>query len=258
MKKKEKLVNENPMLQQERLHVYHEGLTHKGVMTVSSTLKKSLCGLLVTLLSAAWIWFNYRIEESTITSFKGILLVVGISTFGLTLAVHRNPFWARYLIFPYAILKGILLGFISHMADLVFPGIAFQAFLGTFIVFVTMAFISVNNIIKVDGYFRKRLTTALFGLLLLYFIDIILHFTGIYALDNLMHGSGWISILFSVFVIGLASFCLLADMDSIKLGAKNGWTKQLEWYCAMSLLATVLWIYMEILRLLIKLNSRKK
>lgn len=258
MKKKEgRIINENTLLEQKRLQSYNSRLVHEGAMTVSSTLKKSLCALLVTIISAAWVWFKFSINEDNFEDFQGIFVVTGIGVLGLIFALSYNLFKAKYIIFPYAILKGISLGLLSHLVDTIFPGIVFQAVLGTFIVFIVVAYISANDIIKVDHYFRKRLMTALFALIILYFINFILHITGIYnPFHSMIYGNSWLSILFSIFVIGLASCCLLADLDSIKQGAKRNFSKEMEWYCAMSLLVTILWIYLEVLRLLIKLNSR--
>ncbi|MEM9569481.1 MAG: Bax inhibitor-1/YccA family protein [Bacteroidota bacterium] len=257
MKKKRKLVNTNPLLKQERLQVYDSALAHKEVMTVNSTLKKSLCALLVTLLSATYIWFNYDMKES-LEALNRISSLCFISILGLFFAVSVKPLWAKYLIFPYAILKGVLLSLLSKLVDSVLPGLAFQAFLGTCIVFITVAFISANEAIKVDDHMRKRLGIALIALVVLQSINFFLWIIGVYSPVNIINGNSFIGILFSLFVIVLASFCLLADMDSIKQGAKNRYAKAIEWYCAMSLLATVLWIYVEILRLLAKLNSKRR
>ncbi len=258
MTKKRRLINENPLLEQQRLQAYNQRLDNQGVMTVSSTLTKSFCALMVTLLMGAYIWFNYDARESLqlyyyISGWSFVILL------GLSFALSARPLWAKYLIFPYAILMGLLLGCFSKVADYVCPGLVFQAFLGTFIVFCTVAFISINEVIKLDSYMRKRIYTMTFALAVLYSIDYILWKFGIYSpFDNMINGDGWVGIIFSLFVIVLASFCLLADMDNIKLGAKKRYAKEAEWYCAMVLLATILWIYIEILRLLIKLQGRKR
>ena len=246
------------MLSEERLQAYRKVLEHGEAMTVSSTLKKSLCAFLVTLLSAAYVWFNYSVKESydSLQSISGLCV---ISIVGLSFAASTKPLWAKYLIFPYAIVEGVFLGLFSKLVDFIFPGLAFQAFLGTFIVFITVAFVSANEVIKVDNCMRKRIRTVIYALLVLCFVDFVLWMMGIYSpFDNMINGNGWIGILFSVFVVILASFCLLADMDSIKKRAKRRYSKAIEWYCAMSLLATVLWVYVEILRLLVKLSSRQK
>lgn len=258
MTRKRKLINENPLLKQRRLQAYDKLLDNQEVMTVSSTLKKSLCGLIFTLLAGAYIWLNYDARESydTLQYISGFCFILLLGT---TFTIAAKPLWAKYLIFPYAILQGVVIGLFSKVVEFQFPGLVLQAFLGTFIVFCTVAYISMNEVIKLGSYRRKRIYTMVSGVFILYAINLVLWKMGVYTpLDNMINGDGWVGILFSVFVVILASFCLLADMDTIKHGAKERYSKKIEWYCAMALLATVLWIYLEILRLLIKLQGKRR
>lgn len=258
MKENDKLVNENPMLTQERLQKYSKMLTHREAMTVKSTMKKSLCGLLVTLLGASWMWFQYDYIQPN--QLVAIMFICGFGALGLGFKIARNPLQAKYLIGPYALLEGVLLGIWSKYNDIMFPGIVLQAFLGTFIVFMIVAFISANDVIKLDNYMKKRIYTMVLAVVLLRIVNSFFSWLigADNSLNNMINGNGLIGIGFSIFVIGLASFCLLADMDRIKEGAKKQYPKAIEWYCAFSLLVTVLWIYVEIIRLLIKLNSRRR
>jgi uncharacterized YccA/Bax inhibitor family protein len=136
-----------------------------------------------------------------------------------------------------------------------YPGIAIQALGLTFGILASLLFCYKSGIIKPTENFRLMIFSATAGIALLYLISFIMSFFG--NSIGFIHSNGLIGIGFSVFVVGIAALNLVLDFDFIEEGAEEGMPKYMEWYGAFSLMVTLIWLYLEILRLLMKLNSRR-
>ena len=154
----------------------------------------------------------------------------------------------------YALLEGLVLGSISAMLELRFPGIAIQAVSLTFGTLVVLLLAYRSGLIAVTEKFRLGIIAATGGIALFYIVEIVLGFFGIHF--TAINGSGAIGIGFSVFVVIIAALNLVLDFDFIETGVRVGAPKYMEWYGAFGLMVTLIWLYFEILRLLSKIRSR--
>jgi uncharacterized YccA/Bax inhibitor family protein len=154
----------------------------------------------------------------------------------------------------YGLLEGLVLGSVSAIFELRFPGIAIQAVGLTFGTLVALLLAYRSGLIRVTDKFRLGVVAATGGIALFYLITFVLGFFGVHF--NSIYGAGPIGIGFSVFVVIIASLNLVLDFDFIESGARAGAPKYMEWYAAFGLMVTLIWLYLEILRLLSKLRSR--
>ena len=169
-----------------------------------------------------------------------------------------KPVWAPYLAPAYALLEGLFIGGISviintAMADS-YPDIIMQAVGLTFGVAISMFILYNFRVIKATEKFKSVIITATMGIAFFYLIAFVLSFFNIDI--PFLHEGGWLGIGFSLFVVAIASLNLILDFDMIEQGAENGAPKFMEWYGAFGLMVTIVWLYIEILRLLTKLTSR--
>ena len=242
-----------------------------STMTVTGTAPKTLIALLLAFLTAGYVWFKFEaavkvqpkdagIELAMQAGAEAIMpwmiggLVVGLV---LSLATMFKPVWAAYTTPVYALAEGCFLGGISAIVQAQFPGvpIVFQALGLTFGTAFVMMVLYQTGMIKVTEKLRAGVMAATGAIALLYLISFGMSMFGMSV--PYIHGSGMIGIGFSVFVVGLAAFNLLLDFDLIdRLSAQRA-PKHMEWYGAFALMVTLVWLYIEILRLLSKLNRRR-
>jgi uncharacterized YccA/Bax inhibitor family protein len=154
----------------------------------------------------------------------------------------------------YAVLEGLALGGISAVFEYIYPGIVLQAVTLTMGVLVFMLMLYASGMVTVSEKFKVAVIAATGAIALTYLVTILLGFFGITV--PYIHGSGVIGIAFSVFVVVIASLNLLLDFDLIAQNAARGAPKYMEWYCGFGLLVTLVWLYLEVLRLLAKLRGR--
>jgi uncharacterized YccA/Bax inhibitor family protein len=231
-----------------------ERTSGSGVMTLNGSINKAGFLIGITMLTAGLTWTSYLEQVREGNGFPSMLMWgCLIAGFVLSLVIIFKPTMAPILSPVYAALEGGLLGAITMYMELVYPGIAMQALLGTFGVFILMLMTYRMGWIKVTEKFRSILTMAIGGVALIYLFSIIGSFVGFNI--PYIHEGGPIGIGFSVFVCGLAALSLLMDFDLIERGVRSQSPKFMEWYAAFSLLVTLIWLYIEILRLLAK--SRK-
>ena len=155
----------------------------------------------------------------------------------------------------YALLEGLFLGALSSMMEQRFPGIVIQAVGLTFGTLFALLFAYKSGLIRATENFKLGIVAATGGIMLVYMATIVLGFFGIGI--PYIHGSGTVGILFSLFVVVIAALNLVLDFDFIETGAKMGAPKYMEWYGAFGLVVTLIWLYLEMLRLLAKLASRR-
>jgi len=225
----------------------------EGTMTLQGTVNKTGFLLTFLILAAAWTW-NLYFETNNPASvtpwlFGGLIggLIVGIFT---TFKKHLSPITAPI----YAILEGLFLGSLSALFESRFPGIVVQAVGLTFGTLFALLMAYRSGLIKATENFKLGVTAATGGICLLYFISFILSFFG--TSIPYIHQSGIIGIGFSMFVVVIAALNLVLDFDFIENASESGAPKYMEWYGAFGLLVTLIWLYIEILRLLSKLYSR--
>jgi len=165
-----------------------------------------------------------------------------------------NKKWSAITAPLYALLEGFFLGGISAIAEYHFPGMVMQAVALTFGVLFAMLFLYRSGIVKVTQKFKAGVMAATGGIALVYFISFIFSLFG--GSIPMIHQGGMIGIGFSLFVIIIAALNLVLDFNNIEQGVNARAPKFMEWYGAFGLMVTLIWLYLEILRLLMKLSSR--
>ena len=177
-----------------------------------------------------------------------------IGTILAFVTIFRSPAKAGSTAPFYAAFQGVALGGITVLAEMQYPGIGIQAIGLTFGILASLLFCYKSGIIKPTENFRLMLFSATMGIALLYLVSFIMSFFG--SGIGFIHSNGLFGIGFSLFVVGIAALNLVLDFDFIEDGAERGLPKYMEWYGAFSLMVTLVWLYIEILRLLMKLRSR--
>ena len=184
-------------------------------------------------------------------------LIIPAAIIGFVLAlvtIFRSPAKAGSTAPLYALSQGIFLGGITMIFETQFPGIAIQAIGLTFGILASLLFCYKSGIIKPTENFRLMVFSATVGIGIVYLVSILINLFGSGEQVMMIHSSGPVGIGFSLFVVGIASLNLVLDFDFIEEGAEKGMPKYMEWYGAFSLMVTLIWLYMEILRLLAKIR----
>ncbi|HET9057212.1 MAG TPA: Bax inhibitor-1/YccA family protein [Chitinophagaceae bacterium] len=227
----------------------------QNVMTVRGTLNKFGFLFLMMLASSVFSW-KYYYDGANIMP---LLFVGALGGFAVALIITFKKQWSPFLAPAYGILEGLFVGAISAYFDYTFrtayPGIVMHAVGITFAVAIAMFLLYNFGIIKVTNKLRAVIFIATAAIAIFYLFTWILGSFGIY-IPFLYQGSA-LGIGFSLFVVALAALNLLLDFDMIEQGAAQGAPKYMEWYAGFGLLVTLVWLYLEIIRLLSKLSDRK-
>lgn len=233
----------NPVLSEESFRK-EAGIITGQTMTVSGAVQKSfvLAGLL--LVVGAWSFANPNPTFMWVGIIGGLAAVI-ISAF--------KKEWSPYLAPAYAILKGLALGVITYMYASAYSGIFFNAITLTVALLLVMLFLYQTRIIKVTEKLRSGIIMATVAIFAVYMINIVMGFFG--AQMPFLHESGIMGIGISLFIVGIASLNLLLDFDMFEKGEQYGAPRYMEWFAALGLLVTLVWLYLEILRLLSKLRD---
>jgi uncharacterized YccA/Bax inhibitor family protein len=226
-----------------------------GVMTERGTLNKFFMLFLLVMASASLTWKAFY-DGVNIGPYTMGGAILGFIT---ALIVIFKKEWAAYLTPVYALFEGVFLGGISAIYNNAFaksaPGIVTQAVLLTFGAVIAMYFLYRFRIIKVTEQFRSIIFIATAGIAIFYLLAVVLR---LFHVDiAFIHEGSTLGIVFSLFVVGIAALNLLLDFDMIEKGVAAGAPKYMEWYGAFGLLVTIVWLYLEILRLLAKLANRR-
>ncbi len=217
-------------------------------MTIEGTVNKTSISLLLLILSASYTWINPS---------PGLMMLGFIGGFILALVTIFKKIWAPFTVPGYALLEGLALGGISRIFELQYPGIASQAIFLTFGILAALLFAYKSGIIKPTENFKLGVFAATGGIAIMYLISFIMSFFGSGLSLMNPNNASMMSIGFSMFVVVIASLNLVLDFDFIEEGAERGAPKYMEWYGAFGLLITLIWLYLEILRLLAKMQSRR-
>lgn len=247
----------NPTLNKKILQNHTYDSSASGVMTVQGTVNKIGLMLLLVVAAATFTWgkvFNPSEIAEGMASVNIWMLVGGIGGFIVALITIFNKQRAPMLAPIYAILQGLFLGGISAYFEAMISGIVFKAVLLTFAVLFSLLFAYKTKIIKVTDKFRAGVFAATAGIAIAYFASFILGMFGINM--SFMHGGGTLGLLISVGIVIVAALNLVLDFDFIEKGAEASLPKYFEWYGAFGLMVTLIWLYLEILRLLAILTGR--
>jgi uncharacterized YccA/Bax inhibitor family protein len=178
---------------------------------------------------------------------------VSLGAVAAAMVAFIKPPLARLLAPVYALAEGVVLGAISRVFENEWDGIVFQAVLLTAAVFGTMLFLYATRLVRVTNRMRRVVITATIAICVLYFVSILFSLFGLGV--PLIWDAGPFGILFSVFVCGIAAFNLMLDFDLTERAVRDGLPKHFEWFCGLALMVSIVWLYLEILRLLAKLRQ---
>ena len=217
-------------------------------MTIEGTVNKTAISLLI-LVGTGYLTFD---------TLNPILLIgCGIGGFIFALVTIFKKEWAPITVPVYAALQGAMLGGISYMYNYLYDGIVTNAILLTVGILVSLLIAYRSGYIKATENFKLGIFAATGGIAIVYLVNFIMGFFGSGIGVMNINNASPISIGFSIVVVIIAALNLVLDFDFIEEGAEKGAPKYMEWYGAFGLLVTLIWLYLEILRLLAKLNSRK-
>jgi uncharacterized YccA/Bax inhibitor family protein len=251
----------NPALSAETFRGSGQTAVGRGqqVMTVQGTVNKTALSLVILMATASWTWnlastgpmsSEYKVAASAPWTMVGL-----IGGFIVAMITIFKKEWAPATAPAYAALEGLALGGISVVFERSYPGIVSQAVFLTFGTLGALLLAYRTGLIKATENFKLGVFAATGGIMFIYLISFVMSFFG--TSIPLIHSSGTFGILFSLFVVGIAALNLVLDFDFIEQGAERGAPKYMEWYGAFGLLVTLIWLYLEILRLLAKLQDRR-
>lgn len=246
----------NPALSENRFKdtVLDDVVTHENAMTVKGTLNKFGFLFLMVMGSAYYSWKEFAGGGNVMP----LIMIGAFGGLGVALVLIFKKEWSPYLAPAYALLEGLFVGAISAQYNYAFaakaPNIIFNAVGLTFGTAIAMYLLYSFKIIKATEKFRSIIITATAGIAIFYVITWILSFFGIDV--PFLHEGSLMGIGFSLFVVAIAAMNLILDFDMVERGSELGAPKYMEWYGAFGLLVTIVWLYLEILRLLSKISSR--
>ncbi|EIA10140.1 Bax inhibitor-1/YccA family protein [Flavobacterium frigoris] len=219
-------------------------------MTLSGTVSKTLLLFLLLTASAMVIWWM------TFNGMNPLVPAIGGAIVGLILVVISafKPQYSPYLAPGYALFEGLFIGGISAIFETMYPGIVIQAVGATFVTFIVCLGLYKYRIVKVTEQFKSVVVAATLAIATYYLISWV--FSMFTSFQPVHYGNSMMSIGISVFVIIIAALNLFLDFDRIEKGAEQKMPKYMEWYGAMGLMITLVWLYIEFLRLLSKLSSK--
>ena len=244
----------NPALSESRFSNL-EFVSNENAMTINGTINKTAISLSLLIVAGFYTYTTNGVHFI----WPGFIL-----GFIVALVTMFKKEWAPVTVPIYAILEGLALGGLSlvyeqHLAPVEggFDGIVVQAIGITGCILFSLLFAYRSGMIVVTQQFRAMVITATLGIFLFFMINMIISLFG-GQMSGVLNplNSGPMSILFSLFVVGIASMNLVLDFDFIEKASEKGLPKYMEWYGAFGLLVTLVWLYLEILRLLAKLRSR--
>lgn len=221
-------------------------------MTIQGAVLKTAILLGCALVPASWVWDVFF--HSGAASVSGYAMGGAIAGLVLALATIFVPRWSPVTAPLYAVAEGFFLGGISAVMEAQFHGIVLPAMVATFGTLLTMLTAYATGLVRATEKFRLGVVAATGAIALVYLVTIVL---GLFHVQvPYIHQGGMIGIGFSLFVVVIAALNLVLDFDLVEQGARRGLPKYMEWYAAFGLMVTLVWLYLEILRLLAKMRSR--
>jgi uncharacterized YccA/Bax inhibitor family protein len=236
----------NPALQSSTFKKHFAAST-EGTMTLGGTVNKTGIALILTIISAGYAWGN--------SAMHGLVLPAVLVGLGLAIFITFKPEKAPTLVPIYAVVEGVALGVISMIFEQMYPGIVVQAVFLTFGTLGALLLAYKSGLIQATENFKLGIVAATGGIAIMYIINMVMGFFG--SGIGMITSSSPMGIGFSAVVVIIAALNLVLDFDFIEEGAEMGAPKYMEWYGAFGLLVTLIWLYLEILRLLAKLQDRR-
>jgi len=222
-------------------------------MTLSGTVNKTGLLLICAMATASWTWLRFA-ESRNVGDVMPLMLVGMFGGLIFALITSFKKEWSPVTAPIYALLEGLVLGGLSAVMDLRYPGIGIEAVSLTFGTLFVLLLAYRSGLIQVTQKFRLGVVAATGGIFVFYLLQMLLGFFHIQFLS--INGSGVIGIGFSLIVVAVAALNLVLDFDFIERGVQMGAPKYMEWYGAFGIVVTLVWLYIEILRLLTKINNR--
>lgn len=245
----------NPVLTDNTFPGYgYIDITKTDKMTMQGVVFKTVILLLLALLTAGWTWTQFYKSGSDAASVSPWMIGGVFGGFIVAMVTVFKPAWSAVTAPLYALLEGFFIGGLSAIMELSFPGIVIQATVLTFGTLLAMLAAYQSGLIRATENFKLGIVAATGGIALVYLATIVLGFFNIEV--PYIHGNGAIGIGFSLFVVIIAALNFVLDFDFIEQGEKKGAPKYMEWYAGFALMVTLIWLYIEFLRLLSKLRSR--
>lgn len=238
----------NPTLN-EKVFTRYPAVAGGPTMTLQGTVNKTLTLIGLLVVSAAMAW---NLVERHPAAFGPLLIGSMITGLLLVLASSFRPAWAPIVAPAYGVAEGIFVGLISARYAALYEGIVLQAALLTVGILCALLFAYQSGLIKATENFKLGIVAATGGIFLVYLLTFVLGLFGVQV--PYIHQGGIIGIGFSLFVVVIAALNLVLDFDFIETGVAAGAPRYLEWQAALGLLVTLVWLYIEILRLLAKLR----
>ena len=226
----------------------------EAAMSLQGTATKSLLLVLLTVFAASFTW--RAVAAGNLGIVGPATLVGGIGGFVVALVTMFKPRLSPYTGPLYAVLEGLLLGGVSALYNARFAGLPLQAVALTFGVFVALLVVYRTGLVRATENFRLGIFAATGGIMLMYLLSFVLRMFGVPM--AFLHDSSPLSIGISLVVVVVAALNLVLDFDFIERGVESGAPKVMEWYAAFGLLVTLVWLYLEMLRLLSKLQGRSR
>jgi uncharacterized YccA/Bax inhibitor family protein len=227
--------------------------TRPMTMTVQGTISKTFLCLAILSATAIWSWNSMSAGQMSM----GVIGVASIAGFILGLVTSFKPNIASWTAPIYSALQGVVLGTISLLVESrTRPGIAIEAVALSSGVLLVMLGLYATRLIRVTEKLRTGVMAALGALMLYYLVSMVLQLFHVSV--TLPHQMGKFGIIFALLVVGLAAFCLLLDFDMIEQGARYGAPRSLEWYGAFALMVSLIWLYWQVLNLLMRLYSDRR
>jgi uncharacterized YccA/Bax inhibitor family protein len=223
-------------------------------MSIQGVVYKTLILILLTLLTAGWTWTKFYQSGNDPASISLLMMVGLIGGFILALVTVFKQTWAPTTALFYALFEGLFIGGLSATLEAQFSGIVIQATGLTFGTLIAMLLAYQSGLIKPTENFKLGVVAATGGIMIVYLVTMALSLFGIHV--PYIYGGGWFGIGFSLFVIVIAALNFIIDFDFIEQGAARGAPKYMEWYGAFALMVTLIWLYVEFLRLLSNMRSR--
>ena len=224
-----------------------------GAMTLNGTVNKTAFLLILVLVGAMFTWRMYTGPDS-VGALMPWAAVGAIGGFIVALVTVFKKTWAPVTAPLYAVLEGLFVGAVSAIFEARMPGIVMQAVALTFGTLAALLMAYRSGLVRATENFKLGVVAATGGIAILYLVNFVMGFFG--ASMGFIHEASGIGIAFSVFVVIIAALNLVLDFDFIESGVEAGAPKYMEWFGAFGLVVTLVWLYLEILRLLAKLQSR--
>ncbi|KID32068.1 Bax inhibitor-1/YccA family protein [Prauserella rugosa] len=223
-------------------------------MTVDDVVMKTGASLGVTLLVGiiTAIWAQSQIAADSMGAVTGAMIGGMLVGLVLSLVIIFKQMTSAPMTLAYSAAEGVFLGAITGVFEMIYPGIAMQAVLGTAAVFVVMLVVYKTGAVKVTPKFQKWMIGAIGGVAILMLLNLVMSLFGVNI--GLRDGST-LAIIFSIVCIGIAAFSFLLDFDMADQAIRQGVPAKFAWYVAFGLMTTLVWLYLEILRLLSYLQS---